>query len=294
MLIVSVTFPCTFYWLMQLNALEDLATDLIRIFNRLGVISSKDTHARYVEHVVTQYEEGNHLKDLIKGRFTVASLDNLDFIQSHAAVYCGDQHRSTHVTTIQVVQPKPSSLSATDHDLSSSRNDAPPCDHQLPFSQTSVPQSFPSDHDTWPMEIQLSKHQLLLLSTQLVEIRPSNQPILSHSYHQLPLSTTTHKEGHHQLSLSEPKPPDSSLNLSQPHFPVSQFSLSLTPPMETSSYTNGVLTADLSLPDIESSNTCLPLEQGQTGYNSSHFQTPGDIGPPAGTSSSLFLTPGDV
>ena len=47
--------------------------------------------------------------------------------------------------------------------------------------------------------------------------------------------------------------------------------------METSSYTNGVLTTDLSLPGIESRNTCLPLEQGQTDYNSSHFQTPGDI-----------------
>ena len=74
-----------------------------------------------MEHVVTQYEEGNHLKDLIRGRFTVASLDNLDFLQSHAAVYCGDQHRSTHVTTIQVVQPKPTSLSAIDHKSSLSQ-----------------------------------------------------------------------------------------------------------------------------------------------------------------------------
>ena len=59
---------------------------MIRTFNRLGVVSSKDTHARYVEHVVIQYEEGNHLKDLTKGRFTVASLDNLNFIQSRCCV----------------------------------------------------------------------------------------------------------------------------------------------------------------------------------------------------------------
>ena len=63
---------------------------IYRIFNRLGVVTSKDTHARYVEHVVTQYEEGNHLHDVIKGTFTIASLDKLDFLQSHAAVYCGD------------------------------------------------------------------------------------------------------------------------------------------------------------------------------------------------------------
>ena len=43
------------------------STDLIQIFNRLGVVTSKNTHARYVEHVVTQYEEGNHLHNVIKG-----------------------------------------------------------------------------------------------------------------------------------------------------------------------------------------------------------------------------------
>ena len=86
------------------------STELVRILNRLGVVASKDTHARYIEHVVTRYQEGSHIRQLRPHGFTIASLDNLDFQASYVAVYCGDQHRSTHVTTIQVVQPKPLSL----------------------------------------------------------------------------------------------------------------------------------------------------------------------------------------
>ena len=44
---------------------------------------------------------------LVKRAFNVASADNVDFLQSNASVYAGDQHRSWHGTSIQIVQPRP-------------------------------------------------------------------------------------------------------------------------------------------------------------------------------------------
>ena len=78
--------------------------------NQFGMSSSVDTHDRYVTEIVEkQRKQTLHPKNY----FTVGSVDNFDMLQSHAAVYCGDQSRSYHGTTIQIIQPNPLPINAS-------------------------------------------------------------------------------------------------------------------------------------------------------------------------------------
>ena len=87
---------------------------LVRILNRLGVCSSADTLARFVQLKRTASDQ-HHFKQLSKDAFTLVSADNLDFMHSFARVFCGHQTSSWHGTTVQVAQPLPS-LSLAEND----------------------------------------------------------------------------------------------------------------------------------------------------------------------------------
>ena len=83
------------------------STALIIILNRLGVVLSVDTLKRHV-HTTSQIRRDEGLDNLIvKDASTIASTDNIDFLQSYTSVYSGSQHRSWHATSIQLVQPRP-------------------------------------------------------------------------------------------------------------------------------------------------------------------------------------------
>ncbi len=83
---------------------------LIRFLNRLGVCASTDTHARYVQYRIKKSLKEGAMSGCPQDAFTLASVDNIDYVHSYARVYCGKQQSSWHGTTVQIVQPQPTVL----------------------------------------------------------------------------------------------------------------------------------------------------------------------------------------
>ena len=69
-------------------------------------MASKSSLNRHIMKNSAKHLEEGLLKLLKNDIFTVATVDNIDFLQSKAAVYAGSQHRSWHGTSAQVVQPQ--------------------------------------------------------------------------------------------------------------------------------------------------------------------------------------------
>ena len=70
----------------------------------MGVVCSVDTLKRVIQYI-SQERKAQGIKCLLfDTAFTIAMVDNVDYLQSHAAVYAGNQHCS-YATSIQIVQP---------------------------------------------------------------------------------------------------------------------------------------------------------------------------------------------
>ena len=100
--------PCMHHLVADSIEVYGGSRQLIKLLKRLGVCVSTDTHDRFVTLVAEQQKNASVWSELPTNTFTFACVDNIDFLQSHAAMYCGDQTRSYHGTTIQIVQPVPS------------------------------------------------------------------------------------------------------------------------------------------------------------------------------------------
>ena len=145
---------------------------LLKILNRLACVSSADSHDRFVTERAEDNRKLQIWDQLPADVFTIASIDNFDILQSHAAVYYGNQERSYHGTTVQLVQPS----SSMKLHVSS---DATDCSH----TGNSFPCQTPSLQSDNSPEVDHSQSPSTTVTTYLiadVESHCSNQSIHTH------------------------------------------------------------------------------------------------------------------
>ena len=124
------------------------STECLTILSRFGITVSKDSLVRY--QVFAAKKEMEMKPSVLSSSFCVASVDNIDRNSQFAAVTASQKPRGFHGTSVQAVEPLPSSLSSG--------------------QGTSI--STPIDHQPGEPSCRIQRHERSLSSTQL------------HTYHQ--------------------------------------------------------------------------------------------------------------
>ena len=91
---ILCTHECSFpFHVLLADAVESNggSVQLSKILNRIGAVASSDTLNRVILSVLQERKKQGIQSLLVSEAFTVASTDNIDFLQSHAAVYSGNQ-----------------------------------------------------------------------------------------------------------------------------------------------------------------------------------------------------------
>ena len=89
-------------------------TELVTVLNRFGAVASADTHSRFLQDLSADRKVMLD-RNLTQNAFRIVSVDNIDLLQSHAQVYATDFHRSYHGTSIQCVEPMPTTCVMNAH-----------------------------------------------------------------------------------------------------------------------------------------------------------------------------------
>ncbi len=104
-ILFTINRQCSFPLHTLITDAIDICGGSIRLktlLNRLGVCASSETHARYVQYRVEMRQRDGPLDGHILDCPIIVSADNLDYQQSFACVYSGNQSIGWHGTTVQI------------------------------------------------------------------------------------------------------------------------------------------------------------------------------------------------